>query len=93
MIDSVAAIAAVSNEVIQYVCVSWYARQLQKVKHLLHLSGYGIIYPNGRLSCSHWLACAICIETTMPKQAKPTMLISSSIIVCVFQKLIYCVWL
>ena len=79
MIDSVAAVAAVSNASIGLTVVSWYARQVQKVRHLLHFRGYGIIYPNGKLSCSHWLACAICIETTMPKQAKPIMLNSSSI--------------
>ena len=56
MIDNVAAVAAVSNASIGLTVVSWYARQVQKVKHLLHFRGYGIIYPNGKLSCSHWLA-------------------------------------
>lgn len=56
MIDNVAAVAAVSNASIGLTVVSWYARQLQKVRHLLHFKGYGIIYPKGKLSCSHWLA-------------------------------------
>jgi hypothetical protein len=50
MIDNVAAVAAVSNATIGLTVVSWYARQLQKVRHLLHFRGYGIIYPKGRLS-------------------------------------------
>jgi hypothetical protein len=56
MIDNVAAVAAVSNASIGLTVVSWYARQVQKVRHLLHFSGYGIIYPKGKLSCNHWLA-------------------------------------
>ena len=44
MIDSVAAVAAVSIASIGLTVVSWYARQLQNVKHLLHLNGYGIAH-------------------------------------------------
>jgi hypothetical protein len=42
MIDNVAAVAAVSNASIGLTVVSWYARQLQKDRHLLHLKAYGI---------------------------------------------------
>lgn len=53
MIDKIAAIAAVSIALIGLTVVKLYARQLQKVKHLLHLKGYGIKYPNRVLSAIH----------------------------------------
>jgi hypothetical protein len=44
MIDNVAAVAAVNNASIGLTVVSWYARQLQKVRHLLQRSIVGIAH-------------------------------------------------